>query len=93
MGPFGTAKPKLVVKTYGRDSILFGLVSPFFAALTAGKAGTPSRLESQTRAMENDANDMARQGYRIVSSREYQLPFLGILYHQVTYELIDPPRR
>ncbi len=71
-GPVQRPKPKrIVLKIYGRDSILFGLVSPIFAALMAGRTGTPRRLECQTRMMENDANDMAKEGYRIVSSREY----------------------
>jgi hypothetical protein len=90
MSQLGKSDPKrIVVKTYGRDSILFGLVSPLIASLFAGRFGAAARSEAQVRAMENDANDMVRRGYRIVSSREYKLPGLGMLYREVRYELVD----
>jgi len=39
--------------------------------------------------MERDAQVMASQGYRIVSSQEFKMPLLGFPYEKVTYELID----
>ena len=32
---------------------------------------------------------MARQGYRVVASREYGIPLLGTTYYKVTYQLVD----
>ena len=52
------------------------------------------QLRSQARVvegMEKDAVSMAKQGYRIVSTLEYERPALGIRYLKVTYELVDPP--
>lgn len=93
MGLFGEAKPKrIVVKEYGRDSLL-GLINPIMTLLILGGRGTRGRSNYQARLMENmdkDAAAMFRQGYRISSSREYERATLGISYYKVTDELIDP---
>jgi len=39
--------------------------------------------------MEQDAAEMTRQGYRIVSTEEKQVPAFGMYWLNVTYELID----
>lgn len=46
--------------------------------------------ESAARAMEADAVEMARQGYRVVSTEEAALAGVGIASYKVTYELIEP---
>jgi hypothetical protein len=94
MGLFGEAKPKrIVAKQYGRDSFL-GLANPIAAFFLLGGQGMKGQLRSQARvveSMEKDAVSMAKQGYRIVSTLEYERPALGIRYLKVTYELVDPP--
>ena len=88
MGRFASGKPGgIVVKTYGRGSFL-GLLSIPFAFLMASR-GMHGWQESAARDMEDDAVAMARQGYRVVNSREYGIPLLGITYYKVTYQLVD----
>ena len=77
----------VVVKTYGRGSLL-GLLSLPFAFLMASR-GMNGWQESATREMEDDAVAMARLGYRVVASGEYGLPRLGITYYRVTYHLAE----
>lgn len=89
MGSFGSAKPQRVVRTYGRGSFL-GLLSPVLAYVMAA-AGMRGWQDSAARAMEKDAIEMARQGYRIASTEEAALPVFGISSYTVTYELIEPP--
>jgi hypothetical protein len=85
MGQSGGATPRrVVVKTYGRGSLL-GLLSFPFALLMAS-LGMNGWRESAARDMEDDAVAMARQGYRFVASREYGWPIIGITYYKVTYE-------
>jgi hypothetical protein len=48
-----------------------------------------ARESELVRVMEEDAQVMASQGYRIVSSQEFKMPLLGFPYQRVTYELID----
>ena len=95
MGLFGEAKPKRVVgKEYGRDSFL-GLINPIMTFLLLGARGANYRTQYQDRLaqkMEDDAAEMARRGYRIVSSREYARPAFGVSYLKVTYELVEPPK-
>ena len=79
---------RIVVKSYGRGSLL-GLLSVPFALLMASR-GMHGWQVAAAREMEDDAAAMARQGYRVVSSGEYGLPRLGITYCKVTYELVDP---
>jgi chromosome segregation and condensation protein ScpB len=94
MGVFGKSAPKrLVVKQYGRDSMLFAAVNPVTSAFMIGVLGMkpPVREEQLALAMEKDAVAMRQQGYRIASDEEYKLPLFGVTYHKVTYELIDAP--
>ena len=95
MGLFGDAKPKrVVIKEYGRDSFL-GLINPIMTFMILGGRGANYRSNYQDRLlqkMQDDAAEMAGHGYRIVSSREYERPALGISYFKVTYELVEPPK-
>ena len=77
----------VVVKTYGRGSLL-GLLSLPFAFLMASR-GMNGWQESAARDMEDDAVAMATRGYRVVASGEYGIPRLGITYFKVTYRLVD----
>jgi hypothetical protein len=91
MGLFKKSAPKrIVVKTYGRGSLL-GLLGPLFAFLMASQ-GMNGWQQSAIRDMERDAIKMARQGYRIVSSEERAIALFGIVYYKVTYGLVDRPR-
>jgi hypothetical protein len=91
MGPSGTDKRKrIVVKAYGRGSLL-GVLSLPFSYLMASR-GMRGWQESAARDMEDDAVEMARHGYRVVASGEYGMPRFGITYYKVTYELVDEPR-
>jgi hypothetical protein len=96
MGLFAMAKPKrIVVKEYGRDLILFAAMNPLMSLLMVrvlGRTGRSPQYEARVAlAMEQDAVKMAKLGYRIVSTREYEVPRFGIGYQQVTYELVDRP--
>jgi hypothetical protein len=92
MGLFEKSAPKrVVVKTYGRGSLL-GLLGPIFAFLMASR-GMNGWQQSAARDMERDAVEMIRRGYRIVSSQEHGIPLLGIAYQKVIYELVDPRRK
>ena len=87
MGVVEKSKPRVIVKTYGRGSLL-GLLSVPFAFLMASR-GMNGSQESAARDMEDDAVAMTRQGYRVVSCCEYGMPRLGITYHKVTYQLVE----
>ncbi len=95
MGPFGKPRPKpVVVKEYGRDSFL-GLINPIMTFFVLSGRNMNARTVYQDRLlekMEKDATAMAKLGYRIASTREYERPALGITYFKVTYELVGPPR-
>ncbi len=45
--------------------------------------------EKAQRDMEEDAPEMIRQGYRVVSTEERQVPAFGMYWLDVTYELVD----
>ena len=83
----GGGHRSLVVKTYGRWSLL-GLLSLPFALLMASR-GMNGWQESAARDMADDAVAMARKGYRVVASGEHGIPRLGIAYHRVTYQLAE----
>jgi len=83
----GGKRRAVVVKTYGRGSLL-GLLSLPFAFLMASR-GMHGWQESAARDMEDDAVAMARQGYRVLASGEYGIPRLGISWYKVTYQLVD----
>jgi hypothetical protein len=78
-----------VVRTYGRGSIL-GLLSPILAFFMASR-GMNGWQQSAVREMERDAVEMARRGYRVVSSEEREIPLFGAAWFRVTYELNGPP--
>jgi hypothetical protein len=78
---------RTAVKTYGRGSFL-GLLSPLLAYFMAAR-GMNGWERSTVQAMEKDAVEMARRGYRIVSTEETALPVFGMASYKVTYELID----
>jgi hypothetical protein len=42
--------------------------------------------------MEDDSVEMRKLGYRVVTSREYEISALGITYFKVAYELVEPPK-
>lgn len=94
MGLFGNRKPpRIVVRQYGRDSILFAAVNPLMTAILVGMFGLKGPLRNDERlalAMEKDAVAMAKRGYRIAATHDYESPFFGIVYHKVTYELNAP---
>ena len=88
MGQLARSRPpEVVVKTYGRGSLL-GLLSIPFAFLMASR-GMNGWQQSAARDMEDDAVAMARQGYRVVASGEYGIPLLGITHYKVTYQLVE----
>lgn len=78
-----------VVRNYGRGGLL-GLISPLFALLMA-RQGMNGWQQRARREMEDDAAAMARRGYRIVTAEEMTVPFFGITYYRVRYELADRP--
>jgi hypothetical protein len=90
---FRRSRSRLVIKTFGRDSLLVWL-NPFLSALQAAvgfRIGFRSDADLLQK-MEEDALDMAKDGYRVVSTDRYDLPLLGIptqtaYYYRVTYEL------
>jgi hypothetical protein len=94
IGFFGKAKPKrVVVKEYGRDSFL-SLINPLMTFFILGARNATARSNCQARLiekMEDDSVEMHTRGDRVVSSREYERPALGITYFNVTYELVEPP--
>ncbi|MGZ6265641.1 MAG: hypothetical protein ACXWN4_01875 [Candidatus Limnocylindrales bacterium] len=95
IGFFGKAKPRrVVVREYGRDSFL-GLLNPLMTFLILGARNATARTNYRARLiekMEDDSVEVRRLGYRVVSSREYERPALGITYFKVTYELVQPPK-
>jgi hypothetical protein len=89
---FGTKPQRIVVREYGRDSMVFAAVNPLMTSLMVNVLGMKNPSGSADRialAMEKDAVKMAERGYRIVSTHEYEQPRLGISYYKVTYELVD----
>jgi hypothetical protein len=95
MSRLNRGKPRRrVVRTYGRDSLL-GLANPLLALIVRA-FGLTIRLKSEEQVMlemERDAVAMIRRGYRIASSRQYEAPPFGAVWHQVTYELAEAGAR
>ena len=86
MGPFGRRRPpSRIVKLYGLGSLM-GAWSLLVAYVLA-VGGMHGWRDSAIRDMEKDAIELAKQGYRVVSSDEYTLPLFGMGYFKVTYEL------
>jgi hypothetical protein len=87
------SRPRQVVKTYGRDTLLV-LASPLIAALQA-TVGLRVGLRSDAeilQQMESEAQRMQEQGYRVLSADQHDLPVLGVsgrraTWYRVTYEL------
>jgi hypothetical protein len=85
------APERIVVKEYGRDSILFAAVNPVMSAIMVS-LGLNARMQSEERLalrIERDAVAMRQRGYRIASTHEYRVPLFGVTYRKVTYELIE----
>lgn len=80
---------RVIVKEYGRGSFL-AVLSPLLSFFMANR-GMNGWQQRVARDMERDAQEMLSRGYRIVDSRDYEMPILGITYCKVTYELVDPP--
>ena len=86
--------PEVLVKAYGRDSFL-SLLSPLLSAALVAVGIKGLRLKSEAQVMDEmqtDAAAMARRGYRVASSDEYQIPRLGVSYWKVTYQLVARPK-
>ena len=87
---------RMVVKSYGRDSLLLW-INPLLSAVQTSlglRVGLRSQAEVLDR-MQKDVLVMADRGYRVVSSDEYDLPVIlapgqRASYYRVTYELIEP---
>jgi hypothetical protein len=84
--------PRVVVKTYGRDSLLVWanvLLAPVFASL-----GMRVGLQSEERIaarIESDAAAMRRRGYLVASIQTFALPVIGspaasAHWYRVTFE-------
>jgi hypothetical protein len=74
----------VIVKQYGRGSLLGYLSLPL--ALLMAAAGMRGWQQSALRAMEDDAVEMAKEGYRVAATDEYGWPAFGITWYKVTYE-------
>ena len=81
-----TEPRRVIVKSYGRGSLL-GVLSLPFALLMASR-GMRGWQDAAIREMEDDAVVMARRGFRVVSTEEHGMPVFGITYYKVTYELV-----
>jgi hypothetical protein len=92
-----TRSRRTIVKSYGRDSLLFWL-NPLIAAIQASlglRVGVRSEAEVLD-AMEKDALKMEQRGYRVQTADRYELPLLfgrgqAASYYKVTYELARAP--
>jgi hypothetical protein len=82
--------PRTIVRTYGRGSFL-AFLSPLLAFAMASR-GLNGWEQSAAGEMQKDAIAMQQRGYRVISADEYTLPFLGIAWFKVTYELEDAGR-
>jgi hypothetical protein len=82
-----------VVRVYGRDAFLIW-VNPILSALAASlgfRVGLHSDAEVLDR-VQKDVLSMERQGYRVVTSEELELPVSPLrhgraTYYRITYEL------
>ena len=60
--------------------------------MTAAGSNVPASSQTQViEGAERDAQRMVNDGYRVVSSEWYELPF-GLGYQKVIYERADPAR-
>lgn len=81
---YATRPDQLIVKTYGRGSLL-GFLSVVLSWAMA-RQGMHGWQERARREMEDDAVAMERLGYRVVTADEVGYPLLGITWYRVTYE-------
>jgi hypothetical protein len=92
-------QPGTIVKSYGRDSLLFW-INPLIAAVQSSlglRVGVRSEA-GVLDAMEKDALKMEQRGYRVQSADRYELPLLfgrgqAASYYKVTYELAREPAK
>lgn len=89
MSSVGSARKRVVVKVYGGETVLFGLLTPILATFMVGLGlwrprGFDARVLERA---ERDATEMARRGYRTASSDWYEPSLFGMAYLRVTYEL------
>lgn len=80
-----------VVRIYGGGGFLFGVLNPMLVLLM-GRFGARG-IESEARVLEQaerDAQRMVNDGYRVVGSEWYEIPWLGAGFQKVTYELSAP---
>lgn len=90
--PGGSGPKPVVVREYGRDSLLVWanlLLAPLFAALGL-RVGVQSEARLAAR-MEADATAMRQRGYLVASVETFTLPVIGAPEHpanwcRVTYE-------
>jgi hypothetical protein len=82
---FHRARPKCVTKLYGLHSLLAAISLPI-AFISAARGGNGWQAKS-AREAEQDAMEMAKRGYRVVSAEERSWPVFGIYYQRVVYEL------
>ena len=78
------AQAKRIVRRYGMGSLLAVLSLPM--ALIMAMRGMDGWQRSTQLAMQKDAIDLQRQGFRVVSTEEHSVPMLGVAYYVVTYE-------
>lgn len=83
------AGPPVVVKAYGRGSLLGLLSVPIAYAMAA--VGMRGWENAALRSMEDDAVAFARRGYRVRSTVVRGWPQLGIVTYTVTYERAEAP--
>jgi len=73
-----------VTKYYGLRSLLAVISLPLaFISSVRGGNGWQARSE---REAEQDAQEMIKRGFRVVSAEERSWPVFGIYYQRVVYE-------
>ena len=96
----GRSEPKrVVVRTYGRDSLIIWanlLLAALFAALRL-RIGVQSE-EQLAAKIEADVAAMRKRGYLVTSTETYSLPVIGLPrqtanWYRVTFGLSSPPAR
>lgn len=93
----GGEPARVVVREYGRDSVLVWanlLMAPLFAALGL-RVGLQSEARIQAR-IEADTAAMCKRGYLVASVETFSLPVIGAPrqaanWYRVTFERLDSP--
>lgn len=81
------------MKVYGSVGFLAAVLNPLLVMVMSGLGAKP--IPSETRVLEQaerDAQLMVNDGYRVVGSEWYEIPWLGAGFQKVTYELSAPHR-